>query len=175
MIGYAYKTFANARNAYECSCKSYERRLIEKKTLHIPTSFCHLFASLQPDLRFAFVLFSTEIKIKHQLFKHFTNSTNALSPIKMLRKYFPFEFYAALTPRRICLRMNLRSPPRNDRKKFVGVRKHSWGVCKHPRVLAKITNMLLIFVRKAYSQHIREQSQAILIDGKTCVVTVRRL
>ena len=50
------------------------------------------------------------------------------------------------------------APIRNDRQKFVGVLKHSWGVRKHSRVLAKISNMLLIFIRKAYSQHIPEQS-----------------
>ena len=49
-------------------------------------------------------------------------------------------------------------PIRKDRKNFVGVRKHSWGVRKHSRGRAKIRNMLLKFVRKAYSQHIREQS-----------------
>ena len=62
------------------------------------------------------------------------------------------------------------APIHNDRKKFVCVRRHSyrktfvcvrrhfWGVGKHSRGLAKIRNVLLIFVRKAYSQHIREQS-----------------
>ena len=40
-------------------------------------------------------------------------------------------------------------PIRNDRKRFVGVRKHSWRVRKHSRGLAKIRNMLLKFVRKA--------------------------
>ena len=65
------------------------------------------------------------------------------------------------------------TPIGNDREKFVGVRKHSWGVRKHSRGLAKIRNMLLKFVRKAYSQHIREQSKAILIDSKAFVV-IRR-
>ena len=46
------------------------------------------------------------------------------------------------------------APIRIDRKKFVGVLKHSWGVRKHSRVLVKIRNMHLKFVRKAYSQHI---------------------
>ena len=49
-------------------------------------------------------------------------------------------------------------PIRNDRKKFVGVRKHSWGVRKHSRGLAKIRNMLLKFARKAHLQHVRKQS-----------------
>ena len=40
----------------------------------------------------------------------------------------------------------------------VDVRKHSWGVRKHSRGLAKIRNTLLTFLTKAYSQHIREQS-----------------
>ena len=38
----------------------------------------------------------------------------------------------------------------NDRKTFVGVSKHSWG-------LAKNRNKLLKSVRKAYLQHIRLQ------------------
>ena len=42
------------------------------------------------------------------------------------------------------------APIRNDRKKFEGVHKHSWG-------LAKIRNILLKFARKSYSQHIRKQ------------------
>ena len=46
----------------------------------------------------------------------------------------------------------------NDRKKFVGVHKHSWGVHKHSLGFAKIRNMLLKFVRKAYLEHNREQS-----------------
>ena len=50
------------------------------------------------------------------------------------------------------------APICNDRKKFVGVRKHSWGVRKQSRGLAKIRNMLLKFARKAYSQHIRKHS-----------------
>ena len=45
-----------------------------------------------------------------------------------------------------------------DRKTIVGVRKHFGGVRKHSRGLAKIRNMLLKFVRKAYSQHICELS-----------------
>ena len=66
-------------------------------------------------------------------------------------------------------------PIHNDRKKFVSVYKHTWGVRKHSRGLAKIRNMLLKFTRKAYSQHIRKQSQAILIDGMTFLVIVRCL
>ena len=50
------------------------------------------------------------------------------------------------------------APIRNFRKKFVVVRKHSWSVHKHSRGLAKTRNMLLKFVRKAYLQHIREQT-----------------
>ena len=53
---------------------------------------------------------------------------------------------------------NVLTNAHNDRKKFVSVRKHFWGVRKHSRGLAKIRNVFLIFVRKAYSQHIREQS-----------------
>ena len=63
---------------------------------------------------------------------------------------------------------------RNDHKKFVGVSKYSWDVRKHSRGLAKIGNMLLKFVRKAYLQHIRKQSLAILIDVKAFIVIVRR-
>ena len=47
-------------------------------------------------------------------------------------------------------------PIRNDRKTFVCVRKHFWGVRKHSRGLGKIRNMILIFVRKTYLQRIRE-------------------
>ena len=50
------------------------------------------------------------------------------------------------------------APFRNDRKKLVGVRKRSLGVRKHSLGLAKIRSKLLKFVRKAYSQHIREQA-----------------
>ena len=39
----------------------------------------------------------------------------------------------------------------NDRKKFLGVHKHSWGVHKHSLGFVKIRNMLLKFVRNAYS------------------------
>ena len=39
-------------------------------------------------------------------------------------------------------------PILNDRKTFVGVCKHSWGVRKHSQSLAKIRNMLIKFVRK---------------------------
>ena len=38
---------------------------------------------------------------------------------------------------------------RNDKKKFVGVCKHSWDIHKHSRGLAKNRNMLLTFERKA--------------------------
>ena len=56
---------------------------------------------------------------------------------------------------------------RNDRKTFVGVRKQSCSVRKHSR--GKLTPK----IRK--KKHIREQSQAILIEGKTCVVIAGRL
>ena len=46
------------------------------------------------------------------------------------------------------------APVCNDHEIFVGVLMHSWGVRKHSRGLAKIRNMLLKFVRKAFSQHI---------------------
>ena len=64
---------------------------------------------------------------------------------------------------------------RNDRKTFISDLKHSWAVRKHSCGLAKVRNMLLNFVRKAYSQNVREQSYDILNDGKTFVVIVRRL
>ena len=38
---------------------------------------------------------------------------------------------------------------RNDKKKFVGVCKHSWDIHKHSRGLAKNRNMLFKFARKA--------------------------
>ena len=38
-------------------------------------------------------------------------------------------------------------------------------ICSHSRVFANSRNMFLKFVRKAYSQHICKQLQAILIDG----------
>ena len=41
-------------------------------------------------------------------------------------------------------------PIHNDCKTFVGVRKHSWGDDKHSLGLAKIRNMLIKSVRKAY-------------------------
>ena len=50
------------------------------------------------------------------------------------------------------------APIPNDCKKLVGVCKDSWAVSKHSQDLAKIRNMLLKFVRKAYSQHICKQS-----------------
>ena len=50
---------------------------------------------------------------------------------------------------------------------FVRIRGSSRG-------FANIRNMFLKFVRKAYSQLIRKQSQAILIDGNAFVVIVRR-
>ena len=51
---------------------------------------------------------------------------------------------------------------------FVSIRGRSQG-------LANIRNMFLKFVRNAYSQLIRKQSEAILIDGNAFVVIVRRL
>ena len=50
------------------------------------------------------------------------------------------------------------APIRSDHKTFVGVRKHSCGGRKHSPGLAKIRNMVLKFVRKAYLQHIHKQS-----------------
>ena len=44
------------------------------------------------------------------------------------------------------------------RRQFVCVRKHSWGDGKHSLGLAKIRNMLIKFERKAYLQHICQQS-----------------
>ena len=76
-----------------------------------------------------------------------------------------------LATMRICLRMGLMqfsANHRNDRKKFVSVRKHSWGVHKHSRGLAKISNMLLKFAKK----HIRN---IYVSNHKPFVVTVRRL
>ena len=63
------------------------------------------------------------------------------------------------------------SPPtRNDRKEsvFVSIRGRS-------RRATNISYMLLKSARKLYSQHFRKQVQAILIDGKVFVATVRHL
>ena len=49
------------------------------------------------------------------------------------------------------------APIRNDHMKFVGVRKHSWGVLKHYLGFVKFRNMLPKFARKAYSQHIKKR------------------
>ena len=50
------------------------------------------------------------------------------------------------------------APIRNDCKKLDGVCMRSWAVRKLSQDLAKIRDMLLKSVRKAYSQHIRKQS-----------------
>ena len=49
-----------------------------------------------------------------------------------------------------CIRLQFR----NDCKKFVGVPKHSWGVCKHSQGLGKIRNMLLKFRKEKHIRNI---------------------
>ena len=144
----------------------------------------------------AFVLYSAGMSLQMltNLYKRLMINTNALSSIRMDCQCSKiFCEYAFLTNFRNmflilllhiseCVGnglMYISSPylltNRNGRKVIA---QHSIvfvSIRGHPRGFANIRNMFLKFVRKAYSQLIYKQSQAILIDGNAFVVILRRL